>query len=104
MIANKKLYDEVFKIIVNSFECEHIFVDNESIDRRLTDWYNHTDYTEPETLAALTMYSEYNPFITYQDVKEIKEFFFPSIPSFEIHISEIEAALHDYDYLFEERV
>ncbi len=101
MIVNRRLYEEVFKIVVDAFEYEHILMDNKTIDRRITDWYNHTDYTDAETLAALVMYSDYKSHITPKDVEEIKEFFFPSAPSFKIHISEIEMALHDYDFLFE---
>ena len=43
MIVNRRLYEEVFKIVVDAFEYEHILMDNKTIDRRITDWYNHTD-------------------------------------------------------------
>lgn len=101
MIMNKKLYEEVFKTVVDAFEFEQIFMDNKTIDRRITDWYNHTDYTDVETLAALVMGSEYRASITCDEVEEMKEFFFPSHPRFELSIAEIEMALHDYDFLFE---
>lgn len=102
MIINKKLYEEVFKTVVDAFEFEQIFMDNKTIDRRITDWYNHTDYTDVETLAALVMGSEYKASITCDEVEEMKEFFFPSNPHhFELSIAEIEMSLHDYDFLFE---
>ena len=101
MIMNKKLYEEVFKTVVDAFEFEQIFMDNTTIDRRITDWYNHTDYTDVETLAALVMGSEYRASITCDEVEKMKEFFFPSHPHFELSIAEIEMALHDYDFLFE---
>ena len=101
MIMNKKLYEEVFKTVVDAFEFEQIFMDNTTIDRRITDWYNHTDYTDVETLAALVMGSEYRASITCNEVEEMKEFFFPSHLHFELSIAEIEMALHDYDFLFE---
>ena len=101
MIMNKKLYEEVFKTVVDAFEFEQIFMDNTTIDRRITDWYNHTDYTDVETLAALVMGSEYRASITCDEVEEMKEFFFQSHPHFELSIAEIEMALHDYDFLFE---
>nr|DAZ62837.1 MAG TPA: RNA polymerase II transcription factor [Caudoviricetes sp.] len=37
MIMNKKLYEEVFKTVVDAFEFEQIFMDNTTIDRRITD-------------------------------------------------------------------
>lgn len=101
MIMNKKLYEEVFKTVVDAFEFEQILMDNATIDRRITDWYNHTDYTDVETLAALVMGSEYKASITCDEVEEMKEFFFSSHPHFELSIAEIEMALHDYDFLFE---
>ena len=101
MIMNKKLYEEVFKTVVDAFEFEQIFMDNTTIDWRITDWYNHTDYTDVETLAALVMGSEYRASITCDEVEEMKEFFFPSHSHFELSIAEIEMALHDYDFLFE---
>lgn len=101
MIMNKKLYEEVFKTVIDAFEFEQILMDNATIDRRITDWYNHTDYTDVETLAALVMGSEYRASITCDEVEEMKEFFFPSHPYFELSIAEIEMALHDYDFLFE---
>lgn len=102
MIMNKRLYEEVFKVVVDAFEFEQIIMDNETIDRRITDWYNHTDYTDVETLAALVMGSEYKASITCDEVEEMKEFFFPSNPHhFELSIEEIEMSLHDYDFLFE---
>ena len=99
MIMNKKLYEEVFKTVIDAFEFEQILMDNTTIDRRITDWYNHTDYTDVETLAALVMGSEYRASITCDEVEEMKEFFFPSHPHFELSIAEIEMALHDKDVI-----
>lgn len=47
---------------------------------RAEKWYNHTKITDVETLAAVTLSSDFKPDITIEQIEQIKEFFFPHVP------------------------
>lgn len=99
-MTNKALLDSAIKLVNQIFESEGIFETNNVLFTRAERWYNHTEITDVETLAAVIMYGDYDSSLRHKDICEIKEFFFPSIPLelCEFHIGEIEMALHDIDW------
>lgn len=77
-------------------EVEHIACDTNSIRSRVYSWYEHSDVTDPEILAACALSGkDWYPAATYKDMLEAYEYWFPSDPYENIPIWEIEAAQHD---------
>jgi len=96
-MLNMSLINAAVKVVEDFFDAEGIYENTEAIKARAINWYNHIKIVEVEMLAAATISGEYQIGMTLDDVLEIKEFYFPSIP-IELenyHISEIEAAQHD---------
>lgn len=99
-MTNMNLIERATGMVVEFFELEGTAVDTESIRKRVTEWYNHTDITEPEMLASAAWIGEYNPKIKYQSIEEAKTVLYPEEP-LEVqnyHIGEIEEALRDADW------
>ena len=83
-------------LVVENLEANHIACNTECIRNRVYSWYNHSDVTDPEMLAACAlMGKDWYPGATYQDMLDAKEWWFPKNPYDEISIWEIEAAQHD---------
>lgn len=96
-MLNMKLIFEAIDLVNDFFAAERIYESNESILNRAISWYEHTEITDAETLAAVVMYGQYDSSIRFNDIKNIKDYFFPSEP-FVIHIHEIEMALKDSEW------
>jgi len=94
-MLNMEMIFEAVALAVEHFEINHIPADNESILTRVIDWYNHLDETDAETLAALAIDSAYHSGLTYNDIKEIRDYYFPDVDD-NISIEEIEMAQRDY--------
>jgi hypothetical protein len=48
-----------------------------TIERQVTDWYNHTDIAETRLLgAAVIGWGYYNPRANYEDIKSLKSMLF----------------------------
>lgn len=96
-MMNKQLIAETVRIVIDYFEGERIYEETKSIETRAIEWYNHTEITDSQTLAAVTMYGSFIPTITYDEIKQIENYFFPSEPIelCNFHISEIENSLRD---------
>lgn len=83
-------------LVIENLEVNHIASDTESIRNRVLSWYNHSDVTDPEILAACAlMGKDWFPEATYQDMLDAKHWWFPQNPYEEISIWEIEAAQYD---------
>lgn len=97
-MMNERLIAEAVEIVVEYFESENIYEENTTIKKRAEEWYLNTEITDSETLAAVTMYGSFIPSIQINDIKQIKEYFFPSVPVEYVHfnIQEIEEALDDF--------
>ena len=84
--------------LANEFlEAENIHVANAQLMKRAVKWYDHTEITDPETLAAVVLYGDFEPSIRIDAIEELTQFYFPTEP-FELHIGEIEAALKDEEW------
>ena len=84
------------QLAIDIFEANHIVCDTKSIYNRIYNWYNHSDITDPEILAACALEGmDWSPRSTYQEMLNAKERWFPQNPYDEISIWEIEAAQHD---------
>lgn len=99
-MLNEKLITDAVKIVIEYFEAEHIQESTATIRERAVDWYNHTDITEPYLLAAVTMSGPFDKNITYLEIENIKEFYFPTEDIFNLtnnyfSIEEIEMSLFD---------
>ena len=55
-----------------------------SIETRVTGWYNHTDVTDIEVLAAAALIGNYNKKFTYDDMLDAHQWWFPHNPYEEI--------------------
>lgn len=83
-------------LVVENFEANHIISDTNSIRNRILSWYNHSDVTDPEILAACALMGyDWFPEVTYQDMLNARDWWFPQNPYEDISIWEIEAAQHD---------
>ena len=71
-----------------------IMMSDTCIRRRIENWYNHTDFTNPEILAACAIESDYNSNLSYSWAMETYHYYYPSIED-NIPIWEFEAALRD---------
>lgn len=95
-MLNERLINEAVKIVVEYFAAEGICEETKTIRARAINWYNHSEITTSQLLAAVVISGDYR-FITWDEILEIEEFYFPSAPIEEtyIFIGEIEESLHD---------
>ena len=94
-MLNERLINEAVKIVIEYFETEGIFEETESIRNRAINWYNHSEIVTPQMLAAVVISGDYRP-ITWDEVLEIEEFFFPSLPiELNFSVGEIEESYRD---------
>ena len=83
-------------LVVENLEANHIACNTECIRNRVYNWYSHSDVTDPEVLAACAlMGKDWYPGVTYQDMLDAREWWFPQNPYDEISIWEIKAAQRD---------
>lgn len=97
VMTNMNLLLEATELASEFLEAENIHVANAQLMERAREWYDHTEITDPETLAAVVLYGDFEPGIRIDEIERLKEFYFPSEP-FEVHIGEIEMALHDAEW------
>lgn len=94
-MLNERLINEAVSIVVEYFAAEGIFERTESIKSRAINWYNHSEIVAPQMLAAVVISGDYRP-ITWNEVLEIEEFYFPSMPvELGFSVGEIEASMRD---------
>jgi len=83
-------------LVVENFEVNQIVCDTNCIRNRILTWYEHSDVTDPEVLAACALEGkDWYPDATYEDMLNAKEWWFPKNPYDEISIWEIEEAQND---------
>lgn len=99
-MVNMNLINEAVKLAAHLFEQEGVAVNNEAIEKSAKEWYNHTDITNAEELAAAVWIGEYSPKLTYENILGLKEMLFPTEPleMQNFHIGEIEEALNDAEW------
>lgn len=79
-MMNMRLIEEAVKLVVDLFEAEGIMENTDTIRARAIEWYNRTEIVDAEMLAAATITGSYQVGITWDDLLNWKEFYFPSIP------------------------
>lgn len=88
--------ENAIALVIKNLEANHIAYDTECIRNRVYSWYNHSDVTDPEMLAACAlMGQDWYPEATYEDMLDAREWWFPRYSDDEISVWEIEAAQHD---------
>lgn len=75
-MLNKKLIAEALEIISSYYEDSGIAVNTQLYRDRLIDWYNHSDITDAETLAAVAMETEYDATLKWNDIEHIWNYYF----------------------------
>lgn len=92
-MTNTKLIEATMKKIETFFKLEG-FPLTLDLKAKAENWYNYTEITDAETLAAVTLSGDFKPGITIKEIEQIKEFFFPHTPPKYI--------LYDGDMMMEE--
>ena len=96
-MTNYNLINAAVTLVNEYNEAENIFEATTIIQERVLSWYNNTDITDSEMLAAAAiLIGSYTP-TEYSEVMKAKEFLFPSPldVDYYISISEIEMAQMD---------
>lgn len=96
-MMNVGLINEAVELVAMINEANYIYETNVAIRARVENWYNHTEITDAETLAAVALNGDFTPNVRQYDIDTAREFYFPTVPFeyTEIHIHEIEDALND---------
>lgn len=99
-MTNVRLIDAAVNLVGTILDNLHITENNASIRNRVLSWYNNTDVTDPELLAAAAMLGDYSIEYTYTDMLKARDYWFPNfyqdyVEYFEYGIHEIEAAQYD---------
>ncbi len=80
-MMNMRLIAETVRLVNSYFEAENIMVSNQTIEAQAKDWYNHSEIVEAEMLAAAVMnYGNYRPGTMWNELEQLREFYFPSTP------------------------
>jgi len=83
-------------LAVETLETNHITCNTECIRAKVYSWYNNSDVTDPEVLAACALEGmDWFPGATYKLMLEMKERWFPKDPYDEIFIGDIEMSQKD---------
>lgn len=104
-MTNWKLIKKVVKEVSDYYEAEHIMVSNKVIEKRVLDWYNHTDFAEVSLLAAAAILGDYDEDITYFEIMKMKDMLYfdieglGSVNCFDLSVDEIELALRDMEWM-----
>ena len=84
--------ETAISLVIENMEINHIACNTESIRTRVYSWYNNSDVTDPEILAACALEGkDWYPGATYQDMLDAKNYWFPKNLYDEVPIWEIEA-------------
>ena len=103
-MLNMRLIEEAVDLVEKIYEAEHLTFNHSSLIESATNWYSNTEIVEAEMLAAAVMTAKCTPEtlaeMTWDELKNWKEFYFPSVPFeyTEIHIHEIQEAMQDELY------
>lgn len=85
--------ETAISLVIENMEINHIACNTESVRTRVYNWYNNSDVTDPEVLAACVLEGmDWFPGVSYKTMLEAKERWFPKNPYDEIFIEDIEIA------------
>ena len=94
-MLNERLIGETVKIVIDFFEAQGITETTAAIRKRAVNWYTHSEIVTPQRLAAVVISGDYRP-ITWNEVLEIENFYFPDIPvEYGFSIGEFEGSMED---------
>ena len=80
-MMNMTLIAETVRLVNSYLEAENIMVSNQTIEAQAKDWYNHSEIVEAEMLAAAVMnYGFYRVGTKWDELEQLREFYFPSEP------------------------
>lgn len=72
--------ENAVNLVIETLEAKHICSDSDSIRKRVYSWYNNSDVTDPQMLAACALEGkDWFPGATYEYMERAKEFWFPAI-------------------------
>ena len=99
-MMNDKLIKEAVKIVIEIEEAEGITEQTSNIEARALDWYNNTEITSAEMLAAATLNGSYDPSISWDTLEQLTDYYFyePENNYLQYHFSvgEIEDSYRDF--------
>ena len=75
--TNLNLLLEATELVNEFLEAENIHMANSDIMERAKEWYDHTEITDAETLAAVVLYGDFDPSIRIDDIEKLKQLYFP---------------------------
>lgn len=88
---------EIIELCIDYFEYEGIAIHSSIIDKQITSWYENTDISDEEMLAAAVIcFGSYSPQITYKEIEQARDFCFPH-QSFEISVEELKEDFFLYE-------
>ena len=95
-MMNMNLINKVVEWIIKAYEFEGIHESEKTIAERTLNWYNHSDISDFETLAAAVWIGDYRK-IDFDVIEAVRYMLFPTIPIeySEIHSHEITNAYKD---------
>ena len=72
-------------LAIDALEAYNICPCAATLREKIYDWYNHTDVTDPEVLAAVALEGKkWRPDFTYDQMLEIRNYWFPQ-EQYEVH-------------------
>jgi hypothetical protein len=119
-MTNNTLLKETLNLIIDFLadeETDFFAIDLNRMSEYIKDWYDNTEITRSTMLAAVVLgVNGFNPSLDWDDYENLEKYYFPEAvaereekeyleglakEAFDnfFHISEIEAALHDFDFL-----
>lgn len=77
-MMNWKLIEEAVDLVNELFEAEGIVESTTFIREKAIEWYSHTDIYEAHMLAAATISGHYRFGTSWDELIDLREFYFPS--------------------------
>ena len=75
-MTNWTLINDVVQCLTEIYEAEHIIETRVTIEKRVIEWYNHTDITDKQMLVAAAWLGNYTPSIKYEDIENARDALF----------------------------
>ena len=75
-MTNDKLIKRTIRLVIEIEEAEGFAEQTSSIEARALDWYNNTEITSAEMLAAATLNGSYDPSISWDTLVEWTKYYF----------------------------
>jgi hypothetical protein len=97
--AELNIIADATNLALDFYKSEGIYEDRLDVWKRAFNWFSKKNISDVETLAALAISGDYEYGMTTDEIKDIREFYFPSMeniePPADFGIAEIEMAQHD---------